>query len=352
MTVTLVREWHAAALHTARERAEARAQAAQRHKQARQTHQARQWARAQGLPVADTGRLPTSVLAAWAADRTRLLVPDPMPEQVDHGTGQVQVTHAYRLLRLLLQNALREGLIDANPCQLPGAGTIKAKERVPASLPDLEKLAAAMPDRYAAAIHVAAWSGLRAGELFALARINVDLAAGTVRVQRSLLELPGQPITMKAPKTAASRRTVHLPPHVVDQLREHLERYVAKSDDALVFATESGAPLSRARRTRLFRQACTATGRDDLRWHDLRHTGATIAAQAGASIRELQHRLGHTTYSAAMLYQHADAARDRQLAERMTSLALPDASRLPVADRPEPISARHAFPGSAGMSEG
>ena len=59
-------------------------------------------------------------------------------------------------------------------------------------------------------------------------------------------------------------------------------------------------------------------GRPDLRFHDLRHTGAVLAAQSGATLAELMHRLGHTTPAAAMRYQHAATERDREIAHRMS----------------------------------
>jgi integrase len=69
-----------------------------------------------------------------------------------------------------------------------------------------------------------------------------------------------------------------------------------------------------------FNKAKKAAGRDDLRWHDLRHTGATLAAQVGATTAELQARLGHSTTVAAQLYQHAAKDRDRLIAERLSRL--------------------------------
>lgn len=79
----------------------------------------------------------------------------------------------------------------------------------------------------------------------------------------------------------------------------------------------------------MFNTARRAVDREDLRWHDLRHTGAALAARAGASIREIQHRLGHTTYAAAMTYQHTSAEQDRDLAERLDTLAALLASSSP-----------------------
>jgi integrase len=323
LTVRTVREWHSAAIHTAHSQAQARARAAAQRSIQRAGHPARIWARDAGLAVKATGKLPAAVLAAWQ----QAGCPDPsLPEHlahVDRNAGRVQVAQAYRLLNLLCNTAVREGLIDANPCQIPGGGQVRARERVPASAADIVQLVDHVPDYFRAALLVAAYSGLRAGELFGLARQHVDEHAGTVRVERQLVQLPGRPLTFGQPKTPASLRTVFLPPHVVNELRHHLALFTDPDPNALVFTDAQGRPITSGKRTTLFRAACEAIGRPDLRWHDLRHTGATLAAQAGATIRELQHRLGHATPAAAMIYQHASADRDRELAQRLTAMTHP-----------------------------
>ena len=70
-----------------------------------------------------------------------------------------------------------------------------------------------------------------------------------------------------------------------------------------------------------FNKAREAAGRPDLRFHDLRHTGAVLAARAGATIAELMARLGHTTPAAAMIYQHAAEDRDSEIARRLSEMA-------------------------------
>ncbi|NRH34301.1 site-specific integrase [Rhodococcus sp. MS13] len=183
----------------------------------------------------------------------------------------------------------------------------------------MHELAAAMPDHLAAAVHLAVWSGLCASELFGLDRSRIDLDAGSVRVDRSLIVLRGKFVEFGPPKSDAGRRTVHLPPHVVAILREHMRDHTAADPAALIFARpDTGGPILDATRTRAFDKARRTIDRPELRWHDLRHTGATLAARAGATPRELQHRFGHATAQASMIYQHADAQRDRELAHRMT----------------------------------
>lgn len=320
-----VREWYAAALHTAHERAAERAESSRQRKLRATRHHARAWALAHGQPVKATGRLPQHILDAWsqagspaALAAAELAHPAPVPTDA----GRARVAQAYRLLHMLLAQAVQDGRLDANPCHIPRAGQVKDSDRAPATPAQVAALAAAMPDHLAAAVHVAAWSGLRAGELFALARRHVDLHAGTVRVERAVMYL-GDRSELGDTKTDSSRRTVHLPPHVVELLAEHMGRHTRPGPDALVFPDpRTGGILPRDLRQRAFWRARAAIGRTDLRWHDLRHTGATLAGQAGASMRELQHRLGHATVRAAMIYQHHSHDRDRELAQALGALAL------------------------------
>lgn len=336
VSVATVREWHAAALSTATENARRRAESRGRSQHAAATHHARAWAIANGHEVKATGRLPKTVVTAWTkagspAARVATLVPEAHAAGSD--PGRPQVAQAYRFLRMILSHAVREGRIDANPCQLARAGHVKAVERVPATPAELTALADAMPKRYSAAVHVAGWSGLRAGELFGLARRHVDLEAGTVRVERAVTYAPGEVPVLGKTKTDASRRVVHLPPHVIEILRDHMREFTAPGRDSLVFTDPRGRIVPRDVRKVPFWRARAAIGRPDLRWHDLRHTGATLAAQAGATLAELQHRLGHSTAAAAMIYQHHSADRDRDLAQRLSLLATSestDAHRLSV----------------------
>ena len=91
--------------------------------------------------------------------------------------------------------------------------------------------------------------------------------------------------------------------------------------DSLVFPNESGEHLQPSTLYRHWYKARAEAGRDDLRWHDLRHSGAVLAAATGASLAELMARLGHSTPQAAMRYQHAAQGRDREIAALLSKLA-------------------------------
>ena len=231
------------------------------------------------------------------------------------------IAQAYRFLRAGLNAAVKDGLIVANPCQVRRAGHSPAEPRSIAEPAEVRALAEAMPAHLSASVYVAAWSGLRPGEVFALARRHVDLEAGALTVERSIKQVNNGPVTFGPPKTEAGRRVVNLPRTVVQILADHMDRHTESGPDALVFTHIDGTPVTRARRNRAFSRARRVVGRTDLRFHDLRHTGATLAAREGATLSELKHRIGHTTVQAAMRYQHASPARDRALADRLDVLA-------------------------------
>ena len=109
---------------------------------------------------------------------------------------------------------------------------------------------------------------------------------------------------------------------VLPELETHLEQYVASDSDALVFTGEHGAPLRRSRWNATYRTARAKAGLPaGFRFHDLRGTGATLAAIAGATTRELMARLGHSSPRAALIYQHATRERDEAIARALSDLA-------------------------------
>lgn len=283
---------------------------------------ARRWALSTGRDVHATGRLPRAVVTAWEAAGAPIVAsPEARPVVPPEIAGRATAARAYATLRAVLMVAVRDGLLPANPCQIPGAASAQHRERGTATPAEVAELAAHMPARYAAAVWLAAWSGLRYGELFALARKHVDTAARTVRVERALINVPGQPVTFGQPKTRKSVRTVRIPATVAQLLADHLTEHVPADPDALVFALPDGRPVANVRVSAWFRKARAVIGRDDLTWHDLRHTGAMFAYRTGASVPAVQARLGHTTMRAALIYAHAADDSDAVLADALEEYA-------------------------------
>ncbi len=174
-------------------------------------------------------------------------------------------------------------------------------------------------------ILLACFGGLRWGELVALRRRDIDTATATVRVSRQLTEARGQAPFFAPPKTAAGKRRVILPGTVVAEIKHHLDTHTAPGADALVFTSPRGRLLrhSNFRRT-TWATALAATGLDGVHFHDLRHAGNHLVAEAGANLRELMERMGHASSRAALIYLHSSDDRQRTLAEAVSERARRD----------------------------
>jgi len=276
-------------------------------------------------------KLTTPMVRDW---RTKLL---------NNGVSVGQAAKAYRLLRAVLNTAVKEDeLIRTNPCRIKGADQEHAGERPTLTLAQVMTLARKVPERYQALILVAAFGCLRWGEVSALQRCDVDLTVGTVRVRVAFTEQRGKGKVLGPPKSRAGVRTVSLPAAILPVLREHLRVHVKEWPHSFVFTTESGKTIWRGNFNKLvaWRATVASIGAPDLHFHDLRHTGNTLAAQTGTSLRDLMARMGHDSPRAALIYQHATSDADRAVAAALDALL--QALNGPQADEE---SGREARPG-------
>ncbi|GAA3420894.1 integrase [Rhodococcus aetherivorans] len=227
----------------------------------------------------------------------------------------------YALLRTILGTAVEDELIASNPARIRGAGTTKRTRDIVLLTPaELVALADKMPPHLAASVLIAGWCGTRWGETFELRRKDLDAECSVLRIRRAVTYRSGV-FRVDTPKTDAGLRDVAVPPHIRPRLIEHLAEHVGKGRESLLFASSTGEHLPDYTYRYLFGRAAEAIGKPELRVHDLRHVGAVLAAQAGATTAELMNRLGHTTASMAMKYQHTAAGRDALLAEKLSKLA-------------------------------
>ena len=229
--------------------------------------------------------------------------------------------HSYGLLRTIMGTAVVDGKIPANPVVIRRAGSARRAIIIrPATLDELTKLTNAMPEQYRAMILLASWCALRFGELTELRRHDVDVDELVIRVRRGVVRAGGT-FQVTTPKSTAGVRDVNVPPHLAPALREHLVDHVELGAGSLLFPAAHGGHLAPATLYRQFYKARNEAGRPDLRFHDLRHTGATLAAATGATLVELMGRLGHSSPAAALRYQHVAGGRDREIAARLSEIA-------------------------------
>ena len=241
-------------------------------------------------------------------------------EQTAKHPGSTQPGKAYRLARAILNQAVDDGLLRVNPCRVKGAGRDNSPER-PSAMPDqVAAIAASIkPANLRAMVLLGAYCSLRFGELAGLRRSRIDLLHRTVVVAEQAVELRGGKVVFKEPKSE-SQRTVAIPADLVAILEQHLEDYVRPETDALVFTSPEGHPIRRTKFRSNWAAACAAAGVEALHFHDLRGSGATWAATAGATVRELMARLGHKTERMAIRYQQATLERDQAIVEKLGAL--------------------------------
>jgi integrase len=220
------------------------------------------------------GSITTLDVQMWISDR-----------HVNTRMGPNSVAKTYKVLRGVMNAAVEANLIVRNPCQISGAATEHLPEMRCATVEEVAALARAAGPRWQGLILLAAYSGLRWGELAGLRRRNLDPLHKTVRVVEQCTQVRGR-FVWGPPKTNAGVRTVVLPPSICDVMVEHLARWSEPGRDGLVFAMPEGGPLRRENfRKRVWLPACASCGVEGLRFHDLRHTHATLAAASGAPLR-------------------------------------------------------------------
>lgn len=225
---------------------------------------------------------------------------------------------AYRLLSTICKTAVSDQVIARSPCQIKGAGVERAPERPTATIAELEAAVEAASPRWRLAFLLAAWCQLRRGEILGLQRRDVDLLHDTLSIDRAIVVHSDGNYGIGPPKTEAGRRTIAVPPNVIDELERHLDT-VGPEADAWLF--EGGQdPNGVLNLERAWHRARAAIGRPDLHLHDLRHSGLTWSAAIGATTAELMHRAGHASSAASLRYQHATKDRDRAIADALADL--------------------------------
>ena len=236
-------------------------------------------------------------------------------------THTTRNAHSYALLHAICATAVQDEVLDANPCRIRSAMQTSRKRDVDVLTPaEVERLAGKMPAQLRVSVLLAAWCGLRWGETSELRRKDFTGDCSVLRIRRGVTYRQGK-FYVGEPKTAAGIRDVVIPPHIRPDVKVHLKNHVEKDPEALLFPAEHGAHMREGYYRTFWEKARVAIGKPKLRVHDLRHVGAVLAAQSGATTAELMHRLGHTTPAMALRYQHVAEGRDAELAARLSKLA-------------------------------
>jgi integrase len=246
-------------------------------------------------------------------------------EKAASGLAPQSVRAFYRTLHVALELAVRWNMIPRNPA------TQAAPPRAPRS--DIHPLApeqvtvllkAAEGDRLYALYAVAVALGLRQGEILALRWQDVDLDGGVLNVANSLRWVHGQPMLLE-PKTKSSARRITLPAMIITILRQHRVRQLEDRlqsqrwvDQDMVFTLKNGNPINASNVVARFKALLAKAGLPDMRFHDLRHTAASLLLAQGLPARMIMETLGHSNISITMdTYAHILPQMRREVADAM-----------------------------------
>lgn len=241
----------------------------------------------------------------------------------------------YSVLRTSMGRGVRMGLVRVNPCAQIDLPRSPREEMLFLSAPEVALVAEAIDPYYRVLIYSAAFLGLRAGELLALRRGDLDLLRGVVHVRRSLRDVNGH--LSVGPTKTYSTRTVSLPRFLRDMLSEHLAAGLpgGTGPDALLFPSRTGLLLRHGlfyrRHFKVAVRKALPPELHGLRFHDLRHTCAALSVAAGAHPKLISARLGHASVAITLdRYSHLFPSIEEALAEQLDAAfrAAPPASNV------------------------
>lgn len=227
---------------------------------------------------------------------------------------------AYRVLASIFRAAVDDGVISESPVRIRGAASARpGREGHALTVPEVLAIAEQMPESQRLAVLLAAFCALRPGEVLALRRRDVDPREHSIHVRETASARYGSAVYIGPAKTAGSVRAVHYPKDLGDEIRTQLDERATPGPRGHIFprTSDPSQPIAYSTFSTNVRRAAASAGVEDVRPHDLRHTGATLAAATGATVRELMARLGHTSPTVAMKYQHAVRERDRNIADAL-----------------------------------
>ena len=229
------------------------------------------------------------------------------------GLAPVSVNLLYRILHAALEQAVKENLLPSNPCKAVETPKERNREMETWNSQQVNKfLEAAEESKHHALFYIALNTGMRRGELIGLTWEDIDLDKQKIEVKRQMVRTDNG-LEFKEVKSEASKRTIPLTDNVVKFLKSHkikqgekkLSAGAAYNDRDLVFCNKAGHAIDSTNLNREFKRVIERAKVPDIRFHDLRHTFATLFIENGGAIKTLQQILGHTSVTITMdTYSH------------------------------------------------
>ncbi len=249
------------------------------------------------------------------------------------GTSVSVIGIIHAVLHLAFDQAMKWGLIGRNPVDAVTKPKRKSKE-----IKTLDEnqartfLSVAADTRYEAMYWMAITTGMRQGELLGLKWSDLDWRNRQIQVQRQVQLVPGEGYVFSAPKSNAGKRTIVLSGEMIEKLRKHLEFQNTErsftgdqwKENDLIFASSVGTPMGHRPLTEKFKGFLKQAGLPDMRFHDLRHTAATLMLKQGVHPKIVQERLGHSNITMTLnTYSHVLPSMQEEMADKLDGLLMP-----------------------------
>jgi integrase len=246
-------------------------------------------------------------------------------------SSTLRIMHA--VLHRALNQAVRWGFLVRNPASVVDKPRLENKEmKILTAEQSMQFLNQTRGTRYHELFHLAITTGLRQGELLGLWWTDLNWQSGTLKIRRQLQRITGQGLVFTEPKSSKSRRLITLGPTTIGLLRDHErnqdnERVFAGDlweENNMIFSTPHGKPIEPRNLLRIFKKLLKEASLPEIRFHDLRHTAASLMLQEGIHPKIVQERLGHSRISLTLdIYSHVLPAMQQEAAAKLDELLTP-----------------------------
>jgi len=251
---------------------------------------------------------------------------------IREGKSARLIRYVHAVLHAAFEQALTDGILARNPAHHAILPRQNHPEMMILSEQQVNQfLVAAKDSRHRMLYHLALSTGMRQAELFGLKWADVDWLNGSIKIQRQAQRVEGHGIQFSEPKTKAGRRTIKLGDNLLMELRKHRERIISDEQQAginwvdfdLVFPTTIGTPIYQSNLLKDFHRILRESGLPNIRFHDLRHTAASLMINRGIPVIVVSKMLGHSQPSVTLnIYSHCMLEMQTQAADVMDDITI------------------------------
>ncbi len=241
-------------------------------------------------------------------------------QKIQSGLSRRTVQFIHSVLHKALSQALKWGLVHRNIADLVEAPAVKRKAPTTLTSDQVKQyLTCIHDDRMYPILALAVSCGMREGELLGLHYEDVDWNNGVIHIRHAIQYLIGKGLVITEPKTDKARRAIPVPEFAMAALKDH--RDSQNKNQGLVFTTSNGTPFSPRNLIRYFKHTLQKAGLPEIRFHDLRHTSATLLLSEGVHPKVVQEMLGHSQINLTMdTYSHVLPSLQQQASEKMNRI--------------------------------